>query len=59
MNQNPHEYRNKIDNNVFIERYLMDDKYQYINCKFPGQGNWAPGEWIEMRQKIKNIINEN
>ena len=38
---------------------LMDDKYQYINCKFPRQGNWAPGEWIEMRQKIKNIINEN
>ena len=52
------EYRNKINNNVFIERYIMDDKYQYINCKFPGRGNWVPGERIEMREKIKEIINE-
>ena len=52
------EYRNKINNNVFIERYIMDGKHQYLNCKFPGRGNWEPGEWDEMCKKIQEIINE-
>ena len=50
------EHRNTINNEVFIEQYIMDDKYQYINCKFIGRANYVAGEKQEMREKIQEII---